>query len=52
MLTEVTKNKHGDLDLSRILAGGPGDPEGSICADCDLCGTSGNDESFEMDYFE
>lgn len=49
MLTEVTKNKHDDLDLARILAGGPGIPDGSICADCTLCGTGGNNNSFLTD---
>ena len=49
MLFEVTQKKK-ELDLS-VIKGGIDTGYGTICADCQLCGTSKNDFSFERDRY-
>ena len=47
MLFEVTQKKK-ELDLS-VIKGGIDTGQATICADCALCGSSGNDNRFTAD---
>ncbi len=47
MLFEVNQ-KEKDINLS-VIRGGLDTDQSAICADCDLCGRSGNDNNFLAD---
>lgn len=47
MLVEITKKKES-LNLS-VIRGGLDTGHSGVCADCNLCGTTGNDSSFTAD---